>query len=177
MPSVSICRELRHTRTPMNPPNWADVTVALTSVATLLVTAAGLWAVFIQIRKLRVALWSDTQGRLCDQSFELLRFLAERPETYDYFYKNKPLEQHDPNRAYILYAAEALANFMEHLILQRANLPEHQWSVWHRFIISSYENCPVLQDFLQTHRSWYASEFLAPTDTCNRQTAPATPQT
>jgi hypothetical protein len=58
-------------------PHWADVTMALAAVGSLFVTAVGLYAVYLQIRKLRDAIWGDTHGRLCDQSLELLRFLAE----------------------------------------------------------------------------------------------------
>ncbi len=152
----------------MNPPNWADVTVALTSVGSLLVTGIGLCAVFIQLQKLRLALWSDTQGRLCDQTLEIIRFLAEKPETYDYFYRNKALEENDPNEVYILYAAEALATLMEHLTLQKANLPKPQWAVWQRFIVSQYENSSVIRDFIQSHRSWYASELLSIVDDCDK---------
>lgn len=158
----------------MNPPNWADVTVALTSVGSFLITGIGLYAVFIQIRKLRLALWSDTQARLCDQTLEVIRFLAERPETYDYFYRNKPLEENDPNEAYILYSAEALATLMEHLTLQKSNVPELQWAVWERFIVSQYKNSSVIQNFLQSNRDWYSNELLSIIDDCDKRTADLT---
>ena len=110
----------------MNPPNWADITMAAMSVCSFLITGIGLYAVFLQIRKLRLALWSDTNGKLCDQSLELIRFLAEKPNTYDYFYLNKPLDESDPDKAFVLYGAEALTNFMEHLVLQKDSLPPPQ---------------------------------------------------
>lgn len=149
-------------------PNWADTTMAITAVASLIVMTVGLCFVYVQLRKLREALWSDTQSRLCDQSLEILRFLAEKPETYDYFYNGKPLTDAEPNRVFILYAAEALANFMEHLVLQKQNLPERQWLVWRRFICSTYEGSSALQEFFSHHRTWYSGELLIIVDECDR---------
>jgi hypothetical protein len=150
-------------------PTWTDVVAALTGVGSLLITTIGLIFVYVQIRKLRQGLWSDTQSRLCDQSLELIRFLAEKPETYDYFYQGKPLAEDEPNRVFIFYAAEALANFMEHLVLQKRNLPEQQWQVWHRFICSTYEGSSALQEFFLHHRTWYSPELLAIIDERDRR--------
>ena len=69
----------------MDSPRWTDVTMAWTGIASLLVTTVGILAVFLQIQKVRQALWSNTQSKLCDQSFELLRYLTDHPLTYDYF--------------------------------------------------------------------------------------------
>ena len=96
----------------------------IVSIASLLVTLIGLYVVYIQIRKIRETIWSNTHSKLCDQSFELLRFFSENPKTYDYFYNKKILVQDEPDRIFILYATEALANFMEHLMLQKENLPD-----------------------------------------------------
>ncbi len=149
-------------------PTWADVTMAVAAVGSLVVTAVGLYAVYIQIKKVREAVWGETNGRLCDQSLELLRFLAEKPETYDYFYGGKELEEDHPNRVFILYASEAIANFLEHLALQRGNLPGQQWDTWRRFIRSTYDGSPAVRDFFKRHREWYSDELLSILDTCGK---------
>jgi len=150
-------------------PTWADIMMAIASVGSLLVTAIGIIFLYVQITKLRESMWSDTNSRLCDQSFELIRFLAEKPETYDYFYNAKPLKEDDPNRVFILYAAEALANFLEHLVLQRQNLPKRQWDVWERFIWSTYEGSSALQEYFVRHRTWYSKELLSIIDERDRR--------
>lgn len=148
-------------------PHWADVTMAIAAVGSLLVTAIGFFVLYLQIKKLRDAIWGDTHGRLCDQSLALLRFLAEKPETYDYFYSGKDLEKDNPERIFILYASEALVNFLEHLVLQRQNLPTKQWAAWHRFICSTYNGSPVVRTFIKEHRDWYSGELTAIADECD----------
>jgi hypothetical protein len=143
--------------------------MALAAVGSFLVTAIGLYAVYVQIKKLRESIWSNTHSKLCDQSFELIKFLAEKPTTYDYFYHGKVLEDGDKDRVYVLYAAEALANFLEHLVLQKQNLPEQQWDVWRRFIYSTYECSAVLRSFIHSHRDWYCDELISMTDKLDEQ--------
>jgi hypothetical protein len=68
----------------------------------------------------------------------------------------------------MLYAAEALANFMEQLVLQQLNLPKKQWQVWRRFICSSFEGSSALQEFFRHHRTWYSPELLRIIDECDQ---------
>jgi hypothetical protein len=141
--------------------NLINILTASAAIGSFLVTAIGLFAVYVQIKKLRESIWGNTHSKLCDQSFELIKFLAEKPQTYDYFYNGKTLEEGSKDQVYVLYAAEALANFLEHLVLQRSNLPDRQWEVWRRFICSTYTGSKILQEFLDTHREWYSSELLS----------------
>jgi hypothetical protein len=150
-------------------PNWAEIIMALAAVGSFFVTAIGLIFLYIQLKKLSESSWSDTQTRLQEQSLQLIRFLAEKPESYDYFYNNKPLAETDPNRIYILYAAEALANFIEHVVLQQNNMPNQQWLVWERFIRNTYEGCSVLQEFFRLRRNWYSQNILSIIDDCDRK--------
>lgn len=136
------------------------------SVASLAVTTTGLFAVYIQLRKIQETTWSNTHSKLADQSFELLKFLSETPSTYDYFYNKKPLADDSPNRVVILYTAEALANFIEHIILQKENLPSKQWDVWKRFVYTTLKSSVVLRDFIQNNREWYSPDLLAIADEC-----------
>ena len=144
--------------------NLINILTALATIGSFLVTAIGLIAVYVQIKKLRESIWGNTHSKLCDQSFELIKFLSEKPQTYDYFYNGKVLEEGSKDQVYVLYATEALANFLEHLVLQKSNLPDRQWEVWYRFICSTYTGSEVLRQFLHTHRDWYSSELLSLTD-------------
>lgn len=144
---------------PPSPPDWTAVTMAVTSILALLITGLGLLAVYVQIRKLKEAVWGDTHAKLCEQSLDVLRFIAERPATYAYFYHGKALEAGDPNEVEVLLTCEAVANYLEHIVLQRENLPEGQWTTWRAFVKSTYDSSPALRAFLSRHPVWYAKEL------------------
>jgi len=151
-------------------PNWADIIMALSAVGSLVVTGIGLCAVYVQLKKVRESVWGDTHGRLCEQSIELLRFLAEKRETYDYIYAGKELEPKNPDRVHVLFVTEAIVNFLEHLVLQKDNLPEKQWMTWRRFIVSTYAGSPVIRDFITSHREWYSEDLLLIANEFDRRT-------
>jgi hypothetical protein len=67
-------------------PNWAEIIQAIASLATMLVAAGGICFVSRQIKQVERSIRSNTNERLTGESLEILRFLAEHPETYDYFY-------------------------------------------------------------------------------------------
>lgn len=130
------------------------------SVISLAVTIIGLRVAYIQIRKLRKDTWSNMHSRLCDQSFEILKFFNDNPITYDYFYNNKELDENSPDKVTVLYSAEALANFLEHLLLQKENLPKEQWMVWERFINSTFASSIVVKEFINKREDWYSKELV-----------------
>ncbi|MEP6676466.1 MAG: hypothetical protein ABJA78_14995 [Ferruginibacter sp.] len=136
------------------------------SVTSLLITLVGLYALYFQIKKIRESAWSNTHSKLCDQSFELLRFFSANPKTYDYFYNKKELDEKEPDRIFILYATEALANFMEHLVLQKESLPVKQWEVWKRFIYTTFEASLIIRSFIMEHKEWYSSGLIAIAEEC-----------
>lgn len=149
----------------MNQENYNLIT-AIVAILTLMVTIVGLYAVYFQILKIRETTWSTTHSKLTDQSFELLKFMSEHPDTYDYFYKKKLLDDQSANKIIVLYIAEALANFIEHLVLQRNNMPEKQWEVWNRFIYTTFKLSIVVREFVQENREWYSSELSTIADEC-----------
>ncbi|CAN5421367.1 hypothetical protein BH09BAC1_BH09BAC1_00750 [soil metagenome] len=142
------------------------------SIVTLLATVIGLLAVYIQIQKVKESLWSNVHSKLCDQSFELIKFFSENPNTYDYFYHNKRLDEKETEKVKILYATEIMANFLEHLLLQKENLPKKQWLVWERFIASTLSSSIIVCQFVQGKKEWYSSDLLAIVDKCNPPTTP-----
>ena len=149
----------------MNQDQFNLISVVIAAMG-MLITLVGLYAVYIQIRKINQAAWSNTHSKLCDQSFELLKFFNENPATYDYFYNKKVLKENDKGRIGILYATEALVNFLEHLILQKDNLPTKQWLVWERFIYTTFNTSVVVCEFIQNNREWYSTDLLEIADKC-----------
>lgn len=150
----------------MNQEAYNDITIVI-SIASLLVTSGGLYAVYVQLRKVRENVWSNMHSKLCDQSFELIRLLSDTPGCYDYFYNNKKIDENVHNKAAILLAAEAIANFLEHLILQKGNLPVAQWEVWSRFIYSTLKGSAVVVEFIKSRPDWYSAELLLIVEECS----------
>lgn len=130
------------------------------SAISLLATITGLVAVYYQIQKIRLTTWSTVHSKLTDQSFELLKLLNQEDDTYEYFYENKQLVPGAYNETTIKLIAEAFANFMEHLILQKENLPKQQWQVWDRFIRSTLKNSAIVKEFITDHPEWYCQALV-----------------
>jgi hypothetical protein len=70
-------------------PNWAEKIQAIAGLATMVVAAGGICFVWWQMKQVERSIRSNTNERLTGESLEILRFLAEHPETYDYFYNGK----------------------------------------------------------------------------------------
>ena len=100
--------------------NWVAVE-ACGTWATALVALGGIFFVRKQLKQVERTIRGDVHERLTTESIEILKFLATNPESYSYFYEGKPLTNDDPNRVFVLYAAEITANYMEHVINQKGN--------------------------------------------------------
>jgi hypothetical protein len=98
--------------------------------------------------------------------------LAEKPDTYDYFYEKKPLEDGSRDKVFVRYASEAIGVFVEHLVAQKRNMPTEQWRSWHRFIRSTYQNSPVLREFFAEHEEWFSDELIAILKSCDSAPQP-----
>jgi hypothetical protein len=138
-------------------PNWAGQLQALGSVGAV-VALVGIGFVWWQIRQVHISIQSNTSERLTAQSLEILRFLAEHPETYDYFYNGKepPLEANNV----LNYATEMLVNYMEHVVAQREAIPKHARDNWDRFVEDTYARSPIVREYLTKFREWYDPRLL-----------------
>ena len=122
-------------------------------IVQILGFGSAFYAVSRAVRELRAA----TNDRLTTQSFEVIRFLAKHPDFYDLFYRKKQPTAEQANNPDLLYCAEMLANFMEHVAAQIPNTPPTTRKVWRLFIREAYDSSPILQQFLQNYKDWYSS--------------------
>jgi hypothetical protein len=139
-------------------PNWAEILQAIASVGTLLVAAGGICFVLRQIKQVEHSIQSNTNERLTNESLEILRFLAEHPETYDYFYNGKE-PMGDVNNM-LKYATEMIVNYMEHVVLQKETLPEDVQRSWDVFVQDTYARSPLVREHLRQFRNWYQPSLL-----------------
>jgi hypothetical protein len=134
-------------------PNWAQILQAMMSIGTVLVAGVGLFFVWRQIRLVNRSILNNTNERLNGQSIEILKFLAASSETYDYFYNGK--EQTDATDNKLKYAAEIVANHLEHVAMQVDNLPKDVQESWIRFVKDTYARSPIVRDHLSVFKEWY----------------------
>jgi hypothetical protein len=139
-------------------PNWAEILQAISSGGTLLVAIAGITFVVWQIRQVDRSVRSNTHERLTNESLDILRFLADHPSTYDYFYGGKPIPAQDDNT--LKYATEMIANYLEHVVMQMETLPTEMQKTWRSFVRDQYARSPIIRDHLFRFREWYSPKLL-----------------
>ena len=56
--------------------------------------------------------------------------------------------------------AEAIANYLDNVVQQRANLPPLVWERWRVFTIDTIAASPILRDHLERHAAWYSNDLI-----------------
>jgi hypothetical protein len=139
-------------------PNWAENIQAYASVATAVIALGGAWFVLRQIKQVDRGIRSNTNERLMTESLDILRFLAEHPGNYEYFYNGQePPKEIDE---VLKYATEMIANYMEHVVLQNETLPGDVQESWKTFVRDSYARSPVVREHLRKFADWYDPRLL-----------------
>ncbi|MGA7925913.1 MAG: hypothetical protein WCA20_07950 [Candidatus Sulfotelmatobacter sp.] len=135
------------------------VGLEIQSIAILLggLSAYSIWQT---LKEMSLANRASVSESLASQSFEILRYISDDPQLYEYFYKNKPLVDETPTRTKVLCCAEIMANFLEHIFLQRPSLPVASHDAWMRYVQDHYSASRVVSEFVTEHRYWYADAFL-----------------
>jgi hypothetical protein len=135
------------------------VGLEIQSIAILLggLSAYSIWQT---LKEMSLANQASVSESLASQSFEILRYISDDPQLYEYFYKNKPLVDETPTRTKVLCCAEIMANFLEHIFLLRPSLPVASHDAWMRYVQDHYSASRVVREFVTEHRHWYADAFL-----------------
>ena len=77
------------------------------------------YSIWKTLKETSLANQASVSQSLASQSFEILTYIADNPQLYEYFYRNKELGDEDPARTKVLCCAEIMANSLEHIFLQR----------------------------------------------------------
>lgn len=150
--------------------NWPEIVEAFGTWATAAAAVTGFVFLQRQISQAERTIRGTSHERLTAESFEVLRFLASVPRTYRYFYEGKELDAHEEHREFILYATEALANYVEHVVTEKPNMTAADWKVWQRFLEDTFRRAPVVRKHLERHSHWYSPELLQIADVASRET-------
>lgn len=147
----------------MNPdlaPKWTDILQAIGAAGSLVVAVVGFAILIYQIKQLERAIRTTTQSELYSQGFEILKFLGENAQIRPYFYEGKKLNANDEVRNLVLGATEIVADFFEHVALQRRNLPSAVWQKWAIQMQNTYLNCPSLQEHFSVNKNVYCEDIV-----------------
>lgn len=131
----------------------------LQGVAGLL-SLASTYAIWRTVKEMSLANQASVSERLASQSFEILRGIADDPQLYEYFYENKPLVDDTSTRVKVVCFAEIMANFLEHIFLQKPSLPNKSHEAWMCYIDDHYLTSRVVREFIAEHPRWYAAAFM-----------------
>jgi hypothetical protein len=139
----------------------------LTAIGSLLSglgISVAMYAVVVSVQTLE----ASTLASIYSMGQEVTRFFAERPEIAPYFYKEDregisddelraQVKQLEPNeRRLVKIACELNADFFQVLFVQRKRLPDDDWDTWWSFMCDTYDESPVMQDYLEQRSTWYA---------------------
>ena len=131
----------------------------------ILLGSTSAYSIWRTLKEMSLANEASVSERLASQSIEILKYIADDPQLYEYFYKNKPLVVETPTRTKVLCCAEIMANFLEHIFLQRPSIPVASQEAWMRYVRDHYSASHVVREFVTEHRHWYADAFLNFLDT------------
>jgi hypothetical protein len=104
----------------------------------ILVGCLSAYSIWRTLKETSLANQASVSESLASQSIEILKYIADDPQLYEYFYKNKPLAVETPTHTKVLCCAEIMANFLEHIFLQRPSLPVASQEAWMRYVRDHY---------------------------------------
>jgi hypothetical protein len=139
---------------------YATVASAVSSLLVAVVAIIGAFYVPRQFKQVERSIRGSTYERLTNESFEVIKFLASRPNSHPYFYEGKEFDRGSPDSEFVLYAAEVVSNFLEHVVLEKTNMTGLDWTVWEKTVIDSYGNSPVVRERLKKYEKWYIPELI-----------------
>lgn len=101
---------------------------------TVLLNGFSAFYIWRQLKILALAGQAQVSENLASKSIDILRHLAGTSHHYEYFYENRPFQGDGPDRTYVLCSAEIVANFLEHIVLQRDSLPLSSREAWLQYV-------------------------------------------
>jgi len=128
-------------------------------VAGVVVTVAGFFFVYYQIKQINRAGRASTHASIFSHSLELTRLMLDHPEVRPYLYDGKDIAEGDPAYNQVMLACEMLADFYEHVSLQRENLPKQSLDCWDKAMARRYLKNPVLEKYVEENGDVYARDL------------------
>jgi hypothetical protein len=126
----------------------------------LLVTVTGFTLIPRQLRFQSMGLRGEAFTVLTGLSLDIMKYIADNPELYKYFYESQELRDDDVNRVKVLCCAEMIANYLDAVVMHKSHMPKSVWGRWKVFITEQVRSSPALRDFVNEYRQWYSNELV-----------------
>jgi hypothetical protein len=116
--------------------------------------------------KQTMALMAETNGnaneRLYNQNLDIMRFIAEHPSLYPYFFKNKEMNESTKQveREQVHCTAVMIVGFMNLIAVEINELTDTQRPSWTRYVLDQYESSSVIRQQIDSHSNWYCAGVL-----------------
>lgn len=152
---------------------WTDWAQAIGSIIGSIVAVVGLPVLIYQIVQLRQTIRAEAHGKVYENSLEVQKLLLDNPEFRPFFYEGATMEPTDERYPRLLAMAEIFTDYLEHIALQRENVPDEVKTAWDGYARFFLESSPIIRSFVAQHRSSYCRSFL---DRIAKRTGPANPK-
>ena len=133
--------------------------------APILLGCVSAYSMWRTLKEMSLANQASISRRLASQGIEILKYIADDPQLYESFYKNKPFVADTLAPPNVLCCAGITANFLEHIFLRRPSLSVASDGAWMRYVHDHCSSSHVVRVFVTEHRHWYADAFLDFIDT------------
>src|SRR5687768_11251867 len=110
--------------------NWTEITQSIASMAGVFIGLFGFLILTYQIHQLHCTIQAETHEKLYSQARDVMRIFIEHPEMRPFFYEGVDIQPDDPRHQQLATMAEIMADYLEHITLQRKNLPRDVCIAW-----------------------------------------------
>jgi hypothetical protein len=162
---MTACQECGYTvKITVTSNGLAIVGSRLQGIAILLgcLSAYSIWRT---LKETSLANQASVSESLASQSIEMLRYLADDPQLYEYFYKNKPLEVETPTRTKSSEVQKSWLTLLSTSFSGGRVCQLRSQEAWMRYVRDHYLASRVVRECVGEHRHWYADAFLNFIDT------------
>ena len=138
-------------------------------IASLIVAGLGFFFLWSSVNNNTRSLGATVQNNMLTHLTDLNKLLREKPWIYPYFYANQAPDPKDTRYQELLFAAMSYADVLDIVSIQSTQYKEQFESpeAWDKWTCDMLEHSPILQQYLQEHRTWYGKGLIRKLDQVN----------
>ena len=145
----------------------AEWVTAIGTWITIILFAASIILLWMQIRDLRTSVQNQTYQSIYEAEFDLHKYFLEpehakyRPYFYGGLDIDPKLNEYDPERIKLETLAEWWCDFFDDVYQQKLTMRPDTFDKWRQFMKDIYQTSPVLKRHIATRgERWYPKEFI-----------------
>ena len=129
---------------------WTDVAQTIATVVGVCIALVGVPIFIHQVRQLERSIRGDTHEKLYAHSAILMQLVFDNPELRPFVWGNVEIPADHPLTPRAQTLVEMYAQFVEHIVLQRPNMPPDLWPPWSKYVDAILETSPSLRKYIRT---------------------------